>query len=342
MIYIACPSNCFTGGPTLLHQLCRELNDVGFPALMAYYEGVGSAPGPCVHPRYKGYRCGFVSLEDVNDCSGNWLILPETGTRFAVRYEHVRIVIWWLSVDNYILGNLGLFDKVRAHLARETDASHFIHVDTLKKRREFSSERYFHFSQSQYAMQFLGKVGVSEDRIRYLSDYVDDSFLADSAGEEQVCKEDMILYNPKKMGRLTRLLLDTRLGQYAVPLQGMSQEDLASVMRKAKLYLDFGAHPGKDRLPRETAICGCCVITGLRGSAGNDQDVSIPYAYKIPDDAEIDELTTVVERALHDYGEVRKDFDDYRRFIRSEHNAFKADLKLVCRTLFAEGSFSGQ
>ena len=338
MIYIACPSNCFTGGPTLLHQLCRELNNEGFPALMAYYDGIGSAPGSCVHPRYEGYGCDYVDLTDVTDSAKNWLILPETGTHFAERYEHARIAIWWLSVDNYIHGNLGYIDKVRAHVAKDADVARFIRVDALKKRKEFSARCYFHLCQSQYAMHFLGKMGVPEDKIHYLSDYIDDAILADAEGEDHVRKEDIILYNPKKMGRLTRLFLDTRLSQFAMPLQGMNQNQLINTMRKAKLYLDFGAHPGKDRLPRETAICGCCVITGLRGSAGNSQDVPIPDIYKIPDDSGIEELITKIDLVLRDYDDVRRDFDEYRRFIRSEHDAFKGDLKLVCKDLFQESS----
>lgn len=29
-------------------------------------------------------------------------------------------------------------------------------------------------------------------------------------------------------------------------------------MRKAKVYIDFGFHPGKDRIPREAVMCGAC------------------------------------------------------------------------------------
>lgn len=29
IVYIACPANLFTGGPTLLHQLCFELRERG-------------------------------------------------------------------------------------------------------------------------------------------------------------------------------------------------------------------------------------------------------------------------------------------------------------------------
>ena len=33
-----------------------------------------------------------------------------------------------------------------------------------------------------------------------------------------------------------------------------------------QVYIDFGHHPGQDRLPREAVQCGCVVITGTRGS----------------------------------------------------------------------------
>ncbi len=38
-------------------------------------------------------------------------------------------------------------------------------------------------------------------------------------------------------------------------------------MRKAKLYIDFGYHPGKERMPREACLLDCCLIIGKDGSA---------------------------------------------------------------------------
>lgn len=52
-----------------------------------------------------------------------------------------------------------------------------------------------------------------------------------------------------------------------VPLIGMTTEEMRSCMSKSKVYIDFGNHPGKDRIPREAAISGCIVITGKRGAA---------------------------------------------------------------------------
>ena len=65
-----------------------------------------------------------------------------------------------------------------------------------------------------------------------------------------------------------------------VPLQNMTRSELVNVMRVAKVFVDFGYHPGKDRLPRECAANGCCVITGMRGSANYFEDVPIPSKYK--------------------------------------------------------------
>jgi len=39
-----------------------------------------------------------------------------------------------------------------------------------------------------------------------------------------------------------------------------------------QVYIDFGHHPGQDRLPREAVQCGCVVITGKRGS-GNQINI---------------------------------------------------------------------
>ena len=47
------------------------------------------------------------------------------------------------------------------------------------------------------------------------------------------------------------------------------------------IYIDFGHHPDKERLPREAAIHGCIVITGLCGSAANSQDVPLPNYLKL-------------------------------------------------------------
>ena len=63
----------------------------------------------------------------------------------------------------------------------------------------------------------------------------------------------------------------------------MTRNEIIRLLQRVKIYIDFGNHSGKDRIPRETAILKCCVMTGLRGSAKYKEDVNIPFDYKFED-----------------------------------------------------------
>ena len=45
-------------------------------------------------------------------------------------------------------------------------------------------------------------------------------------------------------------------------------------------YIDFGPHPGMDRLPREAALAGCVVITNCEGAANFQEDLPLPSEFK--------------------------------------------------------------
>ena len=45
-------------------------------------------------------------------------------------------------------------------------------------------------------------------------------------------------------------------------------------------YIDFGPHPGMDRLPREAALAGCIVLTNREGAANFAKDVPLPEEFK--------------------------------------------------------------
>ena len=51
-----------------------------------------------------------------------------------------------------------------------------------------------------------------------------------------------------------------------IPLRGLSREQLNDLFFKAKIYIDFGKFPGKDRLFREAALNNCCILTGKFGA----------------------------------------------------------------------------
>ena len=115
-----------------------------------------------------------------------------------------------------------------------------------------------------------------------------------------------------------------------VAIQNMTTTQVADLMKRAKIYVDFGNHPGKDRIPREAAISGCIVITGRKGSAAYFEDVPIPEIYKI--DEEIvspDEIVDFIRSCIRNYDSMINDFSDYRRQILCEKDTFIEDVKSV-------------
>ena len=108
-----------------------------------------------------------------------------------------------------------------------------------------------------------------------------------------------------------------------IPLENLNRAELISLIQSAKLYIDFGNHPGKDRLPRECAINGCCIITGKRGSAAFFEDVPIKNKYKF--DQTKKSIETIIKRIrwiLSNYEQAIFDFSDYRNKIKIEKEEF--------------------
>jgi len=310
-IYVACQGNFYTGGPELLHQLVFKLNQLGQDAKMFYY--LKSEKNP-VHPNLAKYGPSFV--ETLDDKASNCLIVPEVDTHLLRQYKHIQKVIWWLSVDNYelatskktlFLEKLGVYRRFNFNLK-----SH---------RRDVK-----HLCQSYYAQQFLDSKGIDSF---YLSDYLSvdiiDGALSQSNQHE---RKDIVLYNPKKGFEFTKKLIDAAPHYSWVPIENMTPKEVVKLLLTAKVYIDFGYHPGKDRFPREAAISGCCVITGKRGSAANQIDIPIPDTYKFDDkESAIPEIVQKINVCFRDYNNMAKDFDAYRKIIKEEENRFTADIK---------------
>lgn len=107
----------------------------------------------------------------------------------------------------------------------------------------------------------------------------------------------------------------------------MTAEEVHALLCRAKCYIDFGNHPGQDRIPREAAAAGCCVITDRRGSAANDMDVPIPTTYKFDDVPQaIPAILSCIRDCLADYEGHTRDFDSYRAMIAGQKEQFRRDV----------------
>lgn len=183
----------------------------------------------------------------------------------------------------------------------------------------------FYFVQSYYALNYIQDLEVDKSKIYFISDYLNIDFLNRRFDINR--KENIVVYNPKKGFLFTQKIVKQAKGIQFIPLINMTREEVIKTLQKAKVYIDFGNHPGKDRLPREAAILGCCVITGKRGSAAYYEDIPIPNQYKFEDKkGNIPKIIDRIQDCLNNYEKRYKDFDYYRDCIRKEPEKFIEDM----------------
>lgn len=180
-----------------------------------------------------------------------------------------------------------------------------------------------HLVQSKYAEEFLKNKGVNLKNILYLSDYINNDFFIKNTNEFK--REDVILYNPKKGEKITKKIMK-KFSQYRyIPLENMTVEQLRETYLKSKIYIDFGNHPGKDRIPREAAALGCVVLTNKKGSAKYFEDVSIPEKYKYSDN-EINRLGEDIKFIFENFENVSIEYEYYRNKIKDEEKVFDNEI----------------
>lgn len=325
-IYIASPSHHYTGGTLLLHQLCLELIKLGTNARMLYPNDNKNT----IHPNFK--KLLLPSVYSINDCKENLLISPEISIQNLFKYKKVQHAIWWLSVDNFYKNldlssvYFGLSFKVLNFFHSRSICVNFINkLILIKANTIFKRENTTHLTQSFYAKQFLENKKV--DAVM-LTDYLDDSFLSTTININTIARQDNVLYNPRKGVEITKKLIELAPEIKWLPLVNYSPEEMNEILKNSKLYIDFGEHPGKDRIPREAAINGCCIITGKKGAAANDVDIPIPSHYKFEDGEEnLINIIKTIKDILNNYESHSTSFNEYREIIRSEKKTFIQEVE---------------
>lgn len=347
-IYIACPAHVATGGPELLHQLGYHLiNDLNTKAYMYYYNFDPSKAAEPVCSDYKHYNVPYVtSKNSITDRPEDILIVPEIfpALRLLQDFSKLRRGVWFLSVDNYYFSRIKITDYLfrralnkfaRRFLKREGPLFDIFSEDALSKlskKYDYTRDELLKMADFYMVNSFRGLDWFSKlSPLYYLSEYLSTEFLRTKVDVSR--KENIVAYNPKKGFSFTKKIiaeLKKNSDISTIPLVNMTRQQVIETLGRAKVYIDFGNHPGKDRLPREAAILGCCVITGKRGSAGNDLDVPIPKEYKFKD--RIENIPAIVEKivdCIQNYEKRRLDFEEYRKVIQKEPEKFLEDLKKI-------------
>lgn len=326
-IYVVCPGAFKTGGTELAHQLVYKLNNKGINAKIAYSS---SKNGVFMHPAFAEYINDYVKLNDIPDNENTIIVFPETLTDLISNYSLATIYVWWMSVDNYYnRRNMSL--EVKEYGFPKAILSFFKSKVFFKKygRRKYlplsnMTNVKMHLVQSDYAFDFLKKNGITN--VKYLTDYINKEYTERYSAIDITKKENYVIYNPRKGKLFTNKIIKSCPNILFVPLQGMTNSQVIECMEKAKVYIDFGPHPGKDRMPREAAMMKCCIITGKRGSAAYE-DVPIKEKYKFEDNpSNIKSIKKAIENVLENYDIVVQDFQQYCDWIAKEEERFDKEI----------------
>ena len=176
----------------------------------------------------------------------------------------------------------------------------------------------------------INSMQISANRIHYLTDYIDERYLFDESELKKDIRENTVFYNYKKQGEELPVIMENNPDINWVPIRNMTQEQIIEQFRKGKIYVDFGTHPGKDRLPREAASCGLCILTNREGAAQNDTDVPIANEYKFERPLEQSEsIINKIRDIFDNYSDASDQFYQYREWIRSEKRRFSEEVKTV-------------
>lgn len=287
-IYINCPGAVLAGGVESLFQLSDAINTLGGEAIMIW-DKQHKNPIPA---RYSHYN--IKHSNEIEDDAKNWIIYPEVWTEKLGSYKNLKQCIWWLSVTN----NHGKF-------------------------KDFSNSNILHFYQSFFALEFLQKNGV--ENYLPLFDYVNEKYTEQSYNIDQ--KQNIVCYNPVKGSSITGEIIKLNPEIKFVPIINMNEIQMIDFFKTTKIYMDFGHHPGRDRIPRESAILGNCVLTNTQGSAGFHNDIPINRKYKIDD---ITKVGTIIKECFENYETVIEDFSIYRSSIKNQ----KEQLYNLCKQNF--------
>ena len=310
-VYALCPRNVKSGGAELIHQIVYNINKLGGNAFVTYVNAKGEEL--LTHPELEKYVYGKVRIfEEIEDLEENLIIIPE-GWPIPMDFaKKAKKAFWWLSVDNF--------------KAVYKDDEKRIQEELKRICRDID----MHFYQSEYAKQYVMPYNKENKPLFHLADYLNDTFLCSMDEALKLPKKDLVLYNPKKGIEFTKKLIDNAHDISWTPIENMTTDQVRDLLRSAKVYIDFGNHPGKDRIPREAAVSGCIVITGKRGSAAYKEDVDIPEKYKIPEEkVEIEDVLDLIHKCLIHYNTRIGDFAAYREKILGEKAEFLSDIQRI-------------
>lgn len=293
--------------------------------------------------------------DTIEDKEENIIITPELidFLLFTNEFKKIRKVIYWLSLDFFYKSMFSktikgraiskiniIINKINLSTSKKFNKSFLPNFDipkqSLKEYKKLDLSRFkplsdmsLHLTQSVRIFDYLNKKGLKN--VFNISDY-NKKFLEQDY--RKLNKEDIICFNPKKGFEFTLKIINHANSKNEkikfIPITGLSRNEVINLLKRLKVYIDFGNFPGKDRAFREALMLGCCVITVKRGTAMYFENVPIPEEYKFEDkDKNIPKILEKIKECIKNYHNINQDFDEARNIIKQEPQKFVENLKKV-------------
>jgi hypothetical protein len=241
--------------------------------------------------------------------------------------KRYQTAIWWLSVNN---NNSKFKEWDREdilHLYQSEYAKCYL-VDNILKNKPKSTINDSSTNTSTNTSP------VSYHNILPMTEFIpnrDDNNNNNSNNTSSKTRNLQIVYNPFKGVHYTDSIIRRSDTKFKFTPIGSTQKrispsDVTKLLNAAKVYIDFGPHPGMDRLPREAALAGCIVITNKEGAAYYHEDVPLPKEYKV-EKFDVDHIHRLLSSSIDQYDDKRKEFDSYRDWIHGQEGRMDICVK---------------
>lgn len=326
-VFVIYPRGLRTGGPEALHQLVDMLRTLGQDAYLVAHPTTASNDRVVEFSHYDAPEA-----PSVIDSTGNIVVTPEVFLDDIFSIRNADRICWWLSIDNsptFMVRSLRQRFRSNRSDPLLQQASLLLRsgrlpIDILR----FKRSNIHHAVQSSYAWSFLfSRVGIVPS---LLSDYTTLGIAQPSSGSIHR-NNRLVSFNPKRGGDVVEGVRRATGQEFEWrPLQSMARSEVIRSLCESGFYLDLGYHPGKDRMPREAAMCGALTVVGRRGSAAFFSDVPIPWGHKVtPGRHEVADTVSLLKGLVETLPEEVLKQDHYRRVISQEKDQFRREVEDV-------------
>lgn len=322
---ILCPDHN-TGGPFALLQLSKAINELGQESEI-FFSNIGKIKPktkkknliqkkiivdnfiikykrkPRIHIPDIPYKiCYNLHIDDV-------IIFTETMLDYSTTFYNMGFknrVFLWLSWNNAPLADLTKFNNI---------------INLLNSIHIFQSK---HAETEARRLNFIGSL---------VSDY---TIYDENQLNQNYNKTNDICFLEGKAPGTDELIQDLRNNFSIIPIKNMTQSQVIDTLKKSKFFIDFGSHPGKDRIPREAALHECIPLVHNIGAAKYYEDVTIPDYLKI-DSFTLSNSTLLckkINRIKSNINQTLNDIEPYIHKIKEEREIFYNEVRNLLSNIY--------